>query len=207
MGIIGHDQRKTGLTSDTHHALIHRPLFFNAVILQLQIEMIRAKQRCHLQRMCLRGLIVLFHQVLGDRARKTGGGCDQALMVLFQQFHIHTGLAIETTGKSFRNQQTQILITLAVFAKQHQMVWIVINAVDAVFHLAAGQVNLAADDGLDARSLGSFIEINAAIHDTVICDRDGRLPQFLDPVHHTADATCTVKEGVFCMDMQMYKTH
>ena len=87
------------------------------------------------------------------------------------------------------------------------MVRVIINAMDAVFHFPAGQVNLTADDGLDSCSLGSFIEINAAIHDTVIRDRDGSLPQLLDPVHHAADAAGTIKEGVFCMDVQMYKTH
>ena len=207
VGIVGDDQGQTGLTGDALYALVDRPLLLNSVILQFQIEAVRAENFCHLQGMSLGGLVILFHQILGDRTGQTGGSRNQSLMILLQQFHIHTGFAVETTGKCLRNQHTEILIALAVFAQQHQMVRIIVNTMDTVFHLAAGQIYLTADDGLDARSLGSFIKINAAIHDTVICDRDGSLPQLLDPVHHAADAACAVKEGVFCMDMQMYKTH
>ena len=207
MGIVGDDQRQAGFTSNPLDALIDGPLLFNTVILQFQIEPIRTEDFSHLQRVVLRRLIVLFHQILRDRAGQTGRSGNQALVVFLQKFHIHAGLAVKTTGKCFGNQQTQIFVTLTVLTQQHQMVRIVVYTVDAILHLAPRKVDLAADDGFDSRSFGSFIEINAAIHNTVICDRDGSLPQLFDPVHHTADAAGTVKEGVFCMDMQMYKTH
>ena len=128
-------------------------------------------------------------------------------MVFLQQFQIHAGFSVKTAGEAFRNQHAQILVTLPVLTQQNQMIGIIVNAMDPVFHSSAGQINLAANDGLDSRSLGSLIKINTAIHHTVICDRDGSLSQFLDPIHHSANAAGTVKEGVFCMDMQMHEAH
>ena len=77
------------------------------------------------------------------------------------------------------------------------MVGVVINTVDTVAHEAAGHIHLAADNGLDARSLGSLVKINTAVHDAVISQGNGILPQFLHTVHHAADAAETIQKAVF----------
>ena len=87
------------------------------------------------------------------------------------------------------------------------MVGIIVDAMHPIRHGSAGQIYLAANNRLDACSLGRFIEINAAIHHTVIRNRDGCLSQLFDPIHHAADPAGTVKEGVFRMDMQMHEAH
>ena len=57
---------------------------------------------------------------------------------------------------------------------------------------ARGHIDLAANDGFDARTLAGTVEINHAVHDTVIRNGHGSLPQFLYPIHELADATGTV---------------
>ena len=104
-------------------------------------------------------------------------------------------------GEGFRNQFAQVFVTLAIFAQKDQMVRIIVNAVHPVFHPAASYIDLATDDGLDSGGLGGFIEVNTAVHYTMVCDGDGILAKFLHPIHHAVDPASTVQEAVFCMDM------
>ena len=110
-------------------------------------------------------------------------------------------------GKSFGNQQTQIFVTLSVLTQQHQVIRIVINTMDTVFHIPAGHIHLAADNGLDACSLGSLIKVDTTVHYAMVSDGNGILTQFLHPVHHTGNAASAIKKAVFGMYMQMNKTH
>ena len=87
------------------------------------------------------------------------------------------------------------------------MVGLIIHAVDAVMPAPGRHIDLAADDRLHARSLGGLVEVDDAIHDAVIRDRDRILAQLPDPLHHVLDAAGTVQQAELRMDMEMYKTH
>lgn len=79
-------------------------------------------------------------------------------------------------------------------------------AVDLIYLIeagAGGHIDLAADDGLDARLLGRFVELDAAVHDAVVGDGDGVLTALLDTVHKLVDAAGTVQKAVFGMDVKM----
>jgi hypothetical protein len=88
-----------------------------------------------------------------------------------------------------------------------EMVRIVIDTVDSVFHTTAGHIDLTADNGLDACSLGGLIEVDTAVHDAMIRNGNCILADLLQPVHHAANAAGAVKKAVFGMYMQMNKTH
>ena len=207
VGIVTDDQRQARFPCQAENALVDHPLFVDAVVLELQIEMLRSENSRHLQSIGLCRIIIFIHQVLGNTAGQTSRGGNEALMVFFQQFQVHTGLAIETMGKRFGHHQAQILITLPIFAEKHQMVRVIVNAVNTVFHPTAGNIDLAADDGLHTGGLGSFVEINTAVHDAVIGDGNCPLAQLLHPLHQAVNAADTIQKTVFGMDMKMYKTH
>ena len=207
VAVVGDHHGQARFSCQAHDALIHGPLFVDAVVLQFQIEMVRSENLGHPQGIFLCALIVLVHQVLGNTAGKTGGGGDQTLMVLFEELQIHTGLAVETVDKGLGHHQAEVLVALAVLAQQHQMVGVVVDAVDTVCHGTAGHIDLTADDGLDSCGLGGLVEIDAAVHNAVVGDGHGGLTQLLDPVHQPVDAAGTVQKAEFRMDMQMHKAH
>ena len=122
-------------------------------------------------------------------------------MVLFQQGKIHAGFAVKAVDKGFGNHKAQIFVAFPVFTQQYQVVRIVVNAMDSVGHIPSGHINLTANDGLHTGGLGSFIEIDTAVHDTVVGDGNGRLPQLLHPIHHAVNPAGTVQEAVFGMHM------
>ena len=207
VGIIGYDQGQTGFPGQTQNTLIDHTLLVNAMVLQFQIESLRTKNMRHLQSIIFGRLIIFVHQVLGNTTGQTGRGSDQTFMILFQQLQVHTGFTVETMGKGFGNHQAEIFITLPVFTEQYQMIGVIINAMDTVFHSTAGNIHLTADDGLHSCCLGSFVKVDAAVHNTVVRNGNCRLAQFLHPVHQTVNPAGTVQKAVFRMDMKMYKTH
>ena len=87
------------------------------------------------------------------------------------------------------------------------MVVFVIDAVDPVRNGPGRHIDLAADDGLDARGLGGLVKIDAAVHNAVVRNGDGILSQLLDPVHELVDPAGAVQQAVFRMDMKVYKSH
>ena len=63
----------------------------------------------------------------------------------------------------------------------------------------SGNVDLAADDGLDPGGLGGLIKIDTAVHDAVVGNGNGTLAQFLHPLHQAVNAASPIQEAVFTM--------
>ncbi len=70
-----------------------------------------------------------------------------------------------------------------------------------------GDVDLAADDGLDTFRLAGPVEVDGPVHNAMVGDRYGGLAQFLDPSRQAADFTESVQQAVFCMDVEVYERH
>ena len=68
---------------------------------------------------------------------------------------------------------------------------VAVDLVDLIEPGASGNVDFAADDGLDARFFGRFVKLHTAVHDTVVGAGDGRLPALLHAVHQLVDAAGT----------------
>ena len=128
-------------------------------------------------------------------------------MVGLQQLQVHSWFAVKSMQKGLGNQVAQVFVARSVFAQQHQMIGVIVNAVHAVRHPAAGHIDLAPDNRLDPGGLGGLVEINAAVHNAVVRQGNGALAQLLYPVHHAVNAAGSIQKAVFTMDMQMYKAH
>ena len=113
-------------------------------------------------------------------------------MILLQQLQVDPGLAVKAVKKGLGNKIAQVFITLSVFAQEHQVIALVVDAVGPVRHPAGGYIHFAADDGLDPCRLGGFVEVDAAVHHSVVRNGHGSLAQLLDPVHHGINAAGTV---------------
>ena len=114
-------------------------------------------------------------------------------MVLLEQLKVDSGLAVKAVDKGFRHQIAEVLVPRSVFAQQYQMVGVIVDPVDPVGHAPSGDVDLAADDGLDPGGFGGLIKIDTAVHHAVVGDGNGGLPQLLDPIHDAVNAACAVQ--------------
>ena len=78
---------------------------------------------------------------------------------------------------------------------------LVVNAVDLVETGPGGYIDFTADDGLDPGGLGGFVEVDNAVHDPVVRDGHGALPQLLYTVHQLPDKAGAVQETEFSMEV------
>ena len=125
-------------------------------------------------------------------------------MMLRKQLLINARLGVKAFGKACGHHFDQIFVAGFVFTQQDQVA-VAVNAVHLIKASAGRNINLTADDRLDARRLGSVKKRNAAIHNTVVSDGTGRLPHLLEPVKHPVDAAGAVQQAVLGMHMQMGK--
>ena len=125
-------------------------------------------------------------------------------MMLRKQLLINARLGVKALGKACGHHLDQIFVAGFVFTQQDQVA-VAVNAVHLIKAGAGRNINLTADDRLDARRPGSVKKRNAAIHNTVVSDGTGRLAHLLEPVKHPVNAAGTVQQAVLGMHMQVGK--
>ena len=101
----------------------------------------------------------------------------------------------------------EIFIALFIFAQQHKVIRVVVHPMYLVMARAARDIDLTADDRLDARRLRRTIKVNDAIHDAVVCNGNGILPDCLHMLHHGGNAIGAIEQAEFGMYVQMHKAH
>ncbi len=93
-------------------------------------------------------VVAVRQQGFVDVAAEAGGHRDQALGVAGEEVLIDARLVVEAVEVAGGDEVDEVAIALLVFAKQHQVV-VAIGLVRDVVALL-GDVDLAADDGVDA---------------------------------------------------------
>ena len=202
VGVVGGGHRDARLPRQLDELGQNDGVLFQAVVLQLNVVIAFAKQVPVPQCRVFCPLVVPRQNGLRDLARQTGRKADEPFVVLFEQLLINAGLGVKPLGEGCGDHLDEVLVAGLIFAQQDQMV-VAVDLVDLIEPGASGNVDFAADDGLDARFSGRFIKLHTAVHDTVVGAGDGRLPALLHAVHQLVDAAGTVQQAVFRMDMEV----
>ena len=102
-----------------------------------------------------------------------------------------------------RDKIGKVAVALLILAQQDKMARLGVEFMLLIKARARGNIDLAADDGLDALGLTGAVKIDRTVHHAMVGDGAGGLPHRLDELWKVADAARTVKQTVFGMDMQM----
>ena len=209
VGVVSTDHGDAGLLMDFQDGLVHQLLIPDAVILQFQIEPLRAEQLRHFQRIGLGAVIFPVPQATGNLAGQTRRQGNQPFGVRPQKFLIDAGLYIEALRPRKRHHVGEVAVALLVFAQQHQMAALAVEFVDLIEPGAAlrGHIDLAADDGLHALRLASPIEVDDAVHNTVVRDGTGGLAHRLHHPRQLLDLAEAVQQAELSMHVQMGEGH
>ena len=113
-------------------------------------------------------------------------------------------LVVEAVQRGFGDNLDQVAITLVVFRQHDEMVVAVALGRGAMIFLLA-DVELAAQDRLDARFLGGVDEGHRAEDVAVIGHGDRRHLELLDAVDQALDLAGAVEHRVVGVKMQMYE--
>ncbi len=174
------------------------------MILNFDVKIPLAKQLLIIERKVFCFFVVARKQRLRNFARKARRKADEPLMILLKQRVIDSRLVVKALGKAKRYHADKVPVACLVFTQKHKMV----RSVDAAHFVKArsgGNVDLAADDGLDPLFFGRLIKIHTAVHHAVIRNGNGRLPQCFYALHQPLNPAGAVQKAVFRMQMQMCK--
>ena len=207
VGVVGADQGNARLLVQAQQAPVHRGLLGNAVVLQLQIEVVPAQDLLHGQGVFLGPLIVAADQAAGNFSGQAGGKADKALRMPAQQVQVDAGLDIEPVHKGLAHQVRQVPVTGLVLTQQHQVPGLRVQLIGFVQPGPPGHIYLAPDDRMDALGLAGPVKVDGAVHNAVVRDGHRRLAQLLHQLRQVPDAAGTVQQAVLRVDVQMGKGH
>ena len=175
------------------------------MVLNLDVEVIRAKQIAIAERQFPRLVLVPIPERPRNLARRTTRKANETLVILLQQFVVRPRLVVEAFQLRLRRQLDEILVALVVFRQKREVVLPVVQLRLAVEARAGRHVHLAAQDRLDAPLARFFIELDGAVKYAVIGEADSRKTQFLGAVHQLRHAAHAVEQAVVRMQMQVGK--
>ena len=207
VAVVGGHQGQVTLPCQAEQGGQDLPLLGKIVVLDLDVVVPCPKDLGHSGSGGLGALEIPCQQALGDVTRQAGRQGDQALMVLAKQLHVHTGTAVEALGKARRDQGHKVLVALHVLAEEDEVVVRPLSSLHARFLKAGGggDIDLTADDGLDARLLAGLVKGDRTVQHAVIRQRYGIVTALLHPCRKIGDAASTVEKAVFGVEMKMYE--
>ncbi len=157
MGVVGGNHGDACLPRKADKLRQNGSVFFQAVVLQLNIIVALAEQIVIVKSNLLGALIVPCQNRLRDLTGKAGGKADQAFVVLLQQVMVNARLGIKALQETGGYHFDQVFIPGFIFAEQDQVV-VAVNAVDLIKAGAGGNIHLTANDRLDACGFGCIIK-------------------------------------------------
>ena len=206
--IVGGHQLKARVPAHAHKALVYQLLVRQAVVLELQEEVVLS-ENIHILFRCPDCLLIHSPgQAALHLPCQTGAEGNDSLMVGPQHLIVHPGFIVKSVHKPLGHNFHQVFITFVVLCQQHQVVITVLTAYRLPVKAGArSHIDLASQYGLDAGLPGSFIKINDSIHHAMVRDSHAVHAKLLCPGCQLPDFTGAVQKAVFRMDMQMGKCH
>ena len=205
VAIVGSHQREVALPRQPHESGEDLPLLGEVVVLDLDVVVPRSEDRGHGESGVLGTLVVPRQEPLGDVTRQTGRQGDQTLVVAAQQLHIHAGTAVKALGKARRDQSHEVLVALHVLAEEDEVVIRPLAALHTRLIEAGigGDVDLTADDGLDARLFAGLVKGDCAVQHAVIRNGHGIVTALLHPRGEVGYTARAVQKAVFGVEVKM----
>ena len=123
-------------------------------------------------------------------------------MVALERLEVNTRLVVEAVDEARRHDLHKVRVALVIFREQHEVVVAVLALSDLTVKAgAAREIDLAAEDRLDALFQRLLIEVDDTVHHTVVGDRHRIHPELPAARDHLRDPTGTIEKTVACMNM------
>ena len=186
--VVRSDERRLNRARDLEQLWIRGFLFGNAVVLNFDEKIVSTKDV--LKPCCFfkRTAFIAVHERLQHLATKTSTRDDETFVMLFEQLPIDFGLHVITLEKGTTRELNEIFVTNRTLGQCGQVVIRLAAALGfatGIVHTPApsrsfgsvvvGLVELRADNRLDPNLFCRLVEIENAIHVSVVGDADRRL--------------------------------
>ena len=196
--VAGTDERHVGLLGERDQLRVQPRLDLHVRVLQLDVDVVATEDGAEAVELCVRvGRAVLFERFV-DAAGEAAGECDHALAVTLQELPVDARLVVVALEVAERGELDQVRVAGVVTRKEGEVRVALLLCVAVV-----GEVDLAADDRLDAGSLGRLEELHGARHGAVIGERDRRHLELGSARDKVGNPARPVENRVLGVDVQV----
>ena len=216
--VVGDEDGGLDLLGDLQQFRVGLVLSRDAVILNLDKQIVSAEDVLHPGRLLQGVLLVAVHKRLENMASEATGCGDHAFAVIGKNLPIDPGFVVVPLHERPAGELDEVLIARVVLGQRNQVVIELLAALGAAAGIidAASSarplvaavislVELAANYWLDVMILACPIEVEHAIHIPMIGDAKAWHPICCCLSHEFIKAGCAVQHGVLGVHVQMCK--
>ena len=196
--VTGADQWATDLARDLHDPGVGLLLVGDAVLLNLEVDVVVAVDLQQLIGHRARLGLTVADQRLAEARCQAAGQRDHALRIPRHQPGVHRRLAALQPLEEARGAELDE-VAVADGALRHQGQVVALAALGVV----VGDVDLAALDRLDAVLLARLIELHRSVHHAVVGERQRRLAERGRALRELVDLGCAVEQRVLGVDVEV----
>jgi hypothetical protein len=196
----GADERAPELAGDLHDPLVGLVLLGQAVALDLEVDVLGPED---LQQVvgvgaCL--ALLTGEQALAEARGQAAGQGDDPLGVARDDVEVDGRLAaVQPVEEAGARELDEVAVALVGGGQQREVVVLVAAALG----LVVDEVDLTAEDRLDAVLAGGLEVLDRAVHDAVVGQAQRGLAEVSRAFGQRVDLACTVEQRVLGVDVQM----
>ena len=199
--VVGGHGLEAGLLGELRELRQQLALLGQAGVLQLDVDVLGAEQLGEPGDLGQRGGVVAVAQQHRRLAAHAARERDEALVVLAEQLPVGARLVVVALEVRRRGELDEVLVAGLVARQQREVRVALLDAGAAV--PVGGDVELEADDRLDALVLGGAVELDGAAQRAVVGERHRRHAQLLGPRDQLLDPARAVEQRVLAVHVEM----
>ena len=203
--VVRADEGKPEIGGDRRQPAVHHPLVVDAVVLHLEEEVVGTQDVPEGPRRLPRAVRTVAAEVGGDLSLEATAESDEAAGVLVEQVLVDARLGVEPLGVARGDELDEVVVARPVGCQQHQVVGGLPRDAASAEAAAVGDVDLAADDGLDPPRACLVVEGDGREEIPVLGDGHRGHSQGLDLIQHLSDAAGAVEERELGVQVEVHE--
>ena len=202
MRVVGGDHGDIEFTLETEQRLVYLLFLLEALILNFEIEVARPKMSWYCAAAVRAFSYSTGDQVFAELAAEAAREADEALGMFGEVTLADARLAVEAVERCLGRDTDEVSVAFFILGEHQQVIVVVAFAGRAVVFVFR-DVELAAEDRLDAFFLRGLEEVHGAVDVAVVGHGDGLLAQRGNAVNEFLDVAGSVEEGVLGVQMEV----
>ena len=200
--VAGAHQAAPELAGDPDDALVALLLRRQPVLLHLEVDVLRAEHAQQIVRVRAGVLGPVLEQALAEAGGQAAGERDHAVGVALDLSEVHRRLApVQAFQEAGRGELDEVAVAGVVGGEQRQVV--ALGLAGPGGGVVVDEIDLAADDRLDAVLGARLVELDRAVHDAVVGQAERRLAELRGARRQRVDLARAVEQRVLGVHVQM----
>ncbi len=200
--VAGADEAAAELARDLDDPLVALVLRREAVLLHLEVDVLGPEHVAEVVGVRARLVVTVLEQALAEARGQAACQRDHALREALDQAHVDRRLAaLQAVEEARRGELHEVAIAGVVGRQQRQVV--ALGPARAARGVVVDEVDLTAEDRLDAVLVARLIELDGPVHDAVVGQPERRLLELGGALRQRVDLARTVEQRVLGVDVEM----